>query len=388
MLDRFRRNPRVMKIGYLHIGEPEHGIVRYGRYLATEAKTRSELSVIEAEVVLTGEKTIDRPNLHTAAAILSDADLVHFQHNSHIWGGKQQFQPLKTFLDACTPPKIATLHDLFYPPHSSLMFAEIVQGKRSVADFPTWLKTIAREQLSPNFRALRQVLDRTPSVFVCTEEESKRLNRYTDPHRVKIIPHFVESRTLSVSPEIARQQLNLTEKTVITLLGFIYRGKGHDLLVKALAKLPAHYEVVFAGGLGHADFLQEVMDCAKTLGVIDRIRVTGYLSEADQALYLAATHLAVCPFETTSASGSLCTWISAHKPILAFDLPQIAEYNRLQPGAISTFSPYTPETLADAIEQSLSDPHDNTAIVQLHRQLEMPVVFDRHLEHYTVAFKQ
>lgn len=377
-----------MKIGYLHIGEPEHGIVRYGRYLAAEAKTRPELNVIEAEVVLTGEKRIDRQNLLTAAARLSEADLVHFQHNSHIWGGKQQLHHLKPLLDACTPPKIATLHDLFYPPHSSLMFEQIVQGKRSVADLPTWCKTIAREQLSPNFRALRQVLDRTSFVFVCTEEESKRLNRYTDPHRVKTVPHFVESRILSVSPEVARQRLNLSGKTVITLLGFIYRGKGHDLLVKALAKLPPHYQVVFAGGLGHADFLQEVMDSAKTLEVVDRIRVTGYLAEADQELYLAATHLAVCPFETTSASGSLCTWISANKPILAFDLPQIAEYNRLQPGAILTFSPYTPETLANAIEQSCSHPQENAAIVQLHRQLEMPVVFDRHLDHYTVAFKQ
>ncbi len=388
MLDRFHPSLSVMKVGYLHIGEPEHGIARYGRYLATEAKSRSELSVIEAEVVLTGEKTVDRQNLLTAAATLSQADLIHFQHNSHIWGGKQQLQNLKTFLNACTSPKIATLHDLFYPPHSSLMLQQIVQGKRSVAELPTWLKTIAREQLSPNFRALRQILDRTPFIFVCTEEESKRLDQYTVPNRIKTIPHFVESRTLSITPEAARQRLNLNEKIVITLLGFIYRGKGHDLLVKALAKLPSNYEVVFAGGLGHKEFLHNVINLAKTLGVVDRVRVTGYLSEADQELYLAATHLAVCPFEKTSASGSLCTWISANKPILAFDLPQIAEYNRLQPDAISTFSPYTPETLAEAIQQTLSQPQDNHAIVQLHRQLEMPVVFDRHLDHYTTLLEQ
>lgn len=387
MLDRFHLSLSDMDVGYLHIGEPEHGIARYGRYLATEAKTRSELNVLEAAVVLTGEKSVDRQNLLNAAKLLSQADFVHFQHNAHIWGGKQQLENLKTFLNACVPPKIATLHDLFHPPHSSRLFQQIVQGKRSVTELPMWLKAIAREQLSPNLRALRQVLDRSSFVFVCTEEELKRLNRYTDPNRVKIIPHFVESRQISITPEAARQHLNLSEKIVITLLGFIYRGKGHDLLVKALAKLPSNYEVVFAGGLGHETFLQNVIDLATRLGVVDRVRVTGYLSEAEQELYLAATHLAVCPFEKTSASGSLCTWISANKPILAFDLPQIAEYNRLQPDAILTFSPYTPETLAEAIQRALSQTEDNRAIVQLHRQLEMPIVFDRHLKHYLIALE-
>ncbi|BAU11429.1 group 1 glycosyl transferase [Leptolyngbya sp. NIES-3755] len=371
-----------MKIGYLHIGEPEHGIVRYGRYLANEARTRPELSVIEAEVVLTGDQTVDRQTLLTAAATLSEADLIHFQHNAHIWGKKHQVQHLKTFLNACVPPKIATLHDVFYPPHHSYLWQQVRHGKRSVID---WLKAIARAQLSPNLRGLRQILDRTPFVLVCTEEEAKRLDRYTSV--VKTIPHFVESRSFNITPEAAREQLNLTGKTVITLLGFIYRGKGHDLLVRALAQLPSNYEVVFAGGLGHEDFLQEVIELAKTLGVFDRIRVTGYLSEADQALYLAATHLAVCPFKQTSASGSLCTWISSHKPILAFDLPQIAEYNRLQPNAIATFSAYTPDNLATAIEQSIEQTQDDSVIVQLHRQLEMPVIFDRHLDQYTVVAK-
>jgi glycosyltransferase involved in cell wall biosynthesis len=369
-----------MKIGYLHIGAPEHGIVRYGRYLAKEARTRSELSVIEAEVILSGDQNVDRQNLQIAANTLSQADIVHFQHNAEIWGRKQQVQHLNTFFKACKSPKVATLHDVFYSPHHSQLLQQVLSGKRSVFD---WLTTFAREQLSPNFRALKQIIHHTPSVVVCTEEEAKRLDRHA--FNVKIIPHFVESRSFDLTPEAAREQLNLAGKTVITLLGFIYRGKGHDLLVKALAKLPPQYEVVFAGGLGHAAFLEQVMDLAKTLGVVDRIRVTGYLSEAEQARYLAATHLAVCPFEKTSASGSLCTWISAHKPILAFNLPQIAEYNRLQPNAISTFSTYEPDSFAVAIEQTLSQSQDTTAIVQLHRLLELPVILDRHLEQYAAV---
>ncbi|NJR49045.1 MAG: glycosyltransferase [Leptolyngbyaceae cyanobacterium CSU_1_3] len=267
------------------------------------------------------------------------------------------------------------------------MLQQILQGKQSFWNLSGCLKTFAREQLSPNFQALRRVFDRCQIAFVCTQEEFKRLDGHTSSSKVKIVPHFVESRTLSLAPEAARKRLNLDEKIVITLLGFIYRGKGHDLLIKALANLPTNYQAVFAGGLGHESFLQEVMNLAKTLGVDDRVRVTGYLSEADQELYLAATHLAVCPFEKTSASGSLCTWISANKTIMAFDLPQIAEYNRLQPNAILTFSPYTSEALAASIQQAISQAEDTRSIAQLHRQLEIPAVFDQHLQHYTTVSK-
>ena len=67
-----------------------------------------------------------------------------------------------------------------------------------------------------------------------------------------------------------------------------------------------------------------------------------------------ASHLAGCPFEMLSASGSLSTGVSLGRPILASDLPQIAEYNRIEPGAIKTFQPYTSEALAAAITHQLS----------------------------------
>lgn len=124
---------------------------------------------------------------------------------------------------------------------------------------------------------------------------------------------------------------------------------------------------------------------AKTMGVEERLRITGYLSEEELERYLVATDLAICPFKNCSASGSLSTWISvAHPTILAFDLPQINEYNRLEPGAIKTFQPYTPAALAQAIRQLLPTCGESyaPAVERLRQRLSMPAIFDEHLSHY------
>jgi glycosyltransferase involved in cell wall biosynthesis len=378
-----------MKIGYLHIGAPTHGIVRYGRLLASEAKTRPDLEIVEAEVVLTGDANHDRLQLIAAAQQLSQADIVHLQHNAQIWGGREhQLKHLHTFLQSCTTDaRLVTLHDIFYPTASAQLLQYMLDGKQPIRNLLALLKAIVREQLSPNVRALRKVTSWCNKALVCTEEESRRLKGYVDSNKVRVVPHFVEDRPIAISPIEARKQLGLEGKIVITLLGFIYRGKGHDLLVKALPLLPPECTVIFAGGLGHEDFLHEVISLAEREGVRDRIRVTGYLSESDQDLYLAATHLAVCPFAQTSASGSLSTWISVNQTIIASNLPQVAEYNTLEPRAISTFDPYTSTALAEAIQKAIlcSNLGGNPIVSQLRQQLRMPVVFDHHLNCYNDA---
>jgi len=119
----------------------------------------------------------------------------------------------------------------------------------------------------------------------------------------------------------------------------------------------------------------------------DRVRVTGYLPEPELETYLAATDLAVCPFVDMSGSGSLSTWISAGRPILASDLPQIAEYNEVAPGAISTFAPYTPTALASRVSELLqADAGERTqAVARLADVLKIPRMFERHVDVYSAC---
>lgn len=138
-------------------------------------------------------------------------------------------------------------------------------------------------------------------------------------------------------------------------------------------------------GAEPSDVVSQLTRLARDLGAGDRLRFTGYLPEDVYQRYLMEADLAVCPFgPRKSASSSLSSLIAAGCPIVASDIPLIGEYNALVPGAIATFSPYTPEALAGAVRNRLACPRAEAAagLLELRRRLSIGVVYDRHLVHY------
>lgn len=397
--------PPYSMIGFFHLGQPEHGVCRYGRLLAHEAKKRPDIKVIEHELVLDGDPQRDRLSLIKAAHILSPAHIIHFQFTEEIWGDdRQRFHNLWHFLKYCRCPVIATFHDtepssnfaIQGPLHSGhilhwlyqygLFFRRICKRHIRIALLKVGL---FRDFVPSNAWIRYWLLHEANRAFVCTHEEYSRLGAMTASGKVAIIPHFVEERTLSISREKARKYLGLDHVRVITLLGFIYGGKGHEILLKALSLLPDDMWVIFAGGpcKGTEAFLEHLVMLARKLGVFARLRITGYLPEPEMEQYLMATDLAVCPYSVCFASGSLSTWISVERPILASALPQFREYNDLEPGAIQLFFPYTDVALAESILKAFKTPllFRDFGIARLRERLSLKKIFDKHLEYYNAS---
>ena len=387
-----------MKIGYLHIDVSqtgESGVTRYGRLMAAEGRKRPNLTVIESSIALTQDKQHNRTQVSQAAKQLSDADVIHLQYSKYIWGGGwNQLRYLRSFVKQYSRPVVATLHDVypeFYPSYG-LLSALNDRYQRQLHSKASWLKGAVNALLSTwyGYLADRQTLlwlsQSLANLFVSTEEEIQRIAHLIERDRISKISHFVEARASVVNRSQARQVLGLDRFKVITLQGFIYVNKGHQLLIEALPKLPSDAKVIFAGGaaVNNEDFLQNLLKLAEKLAVRDRLLVTGYLSEEDLIRYLMASDLAVCPFKLLSASGSLSTWISIARPILASNLPQIAEYNQIEPNAIHVFAPYTADALAEAILKILPicSQEEDPAVARLQKKLSMSVIFDEHLRHY------
>jgi glycosyltransferase involved in cell wall biosynthesis len=394
-----------LKIGYLHLGPPTSGLYRYSQLLAAEARGRSELTVIEADFPTIPSVPNDLAALRRAGRKLAAAEVVHLQYNTKVWGlpGRQRWA-VAALLSDCAAPLVVTLHDI-YPCYGTAEMvrrsgARLLRRIRSVGRLWTaWppgssqkIDTDPRADRTLGWRrgatagALRLVLSRAAKILVCTDVERGRLASIGLPVEATVVPHFVEVRSNLPTPADARRQLGLENRRVITLLGMIVARKGHRLLLDAIPHLPADMLIVLAGGaaVGGAGFVAELADQIDSQGLLGRVRITGYLPESELERWLAATHLAVCPFETASASGSLATWISAAKPIVASDLPQIAELNRTVPRAIGLFRPYTAAALAAAIVEHLaargtgSDP----AVAELRQLRALPTVFDQHVAVY------
>jgi glycosyltransferase involved in cell wall biosynthesis len=371
-----------MKLGYVHLGPAEHGVSRYGRLLAEEARRRRDLDVLEREVLLTGDTRADAEAIARSARALARADVVHLQYNSQIrgcvWGPTWwQFVHVAMFTSFCSTRCVATLHDIYARPSPGWRWRvrhPVAEGRRELRD-------------APQVATLGWIQRHTSRLFVCTNEERSRLTAVRD--RIAVIPHFVERRDLELTPDAAKRQLGLDGRRVVTLLGYIHRRKGHVLLLDALARLPRDVVGVFAGGFteAHRQFVDELHRQSDLLGLRHRVRITGYLPEAALNVYLAATDVAVCPFERLSASSSLSTWISAARPILASDLPQISEYRVLEPDAIEIFRPYDADALARTMEMMLASRSDraDAAVARLQHQLRIPAIFDQHLHEYRIA---
>ncbi|GBE94557.1 glycosyltransferase [Nostoc cycadae] len=367
----------TVKIGYLHIGHSQHGIRRYSELLASEAR-KCNLDVVEASVILTANPQQNRAILIDAAKKLACADVIHLQHNTLLWGERSQSRNIKTFIQNCSSPLIATFHDVY------------VQAQPL-----TWNNffTYARARYGPYSLLLRWMFSQLKQILVCTKQESQRLKSIigtntTNAEKIKLVPHFVEERTVKNNSDEARKALQLEGFKIITLLGWIVPRKGHRLVIEALPNLPPNAKVIFAGSpsSGGEWFLEELLTLAQTLGVKDRLIITGYLSETELEQYLLTTDLAICPFQKSSASGSLSTWLSiAHPKILSFDLPLIDEYNTIEPGAIKTFSPYTPNAFAQAVQQMLSNfsEEENIAVKNIQQRLCMSTIFAEHLQIYS-----
>lgn len=400
-----------MTIGYLHVGSATHGVTRYGKMLACAAHAHLPEEVIEADAVLQEGSADNEQRLRAAIQRLSAADVVHLQYNERVWGNADAAAHIRTVIAACPVPLVATLHDV-RDGYGWRGIGRRVWAKRT-ADVPGVGAAEGREEVAANTdrqtglwasmrragryvwkewqntRATKQLAHRAAQVLVCTHEEARRLRGLVAPAQCTVIPHFVETRSIDRTPQQAKEELGLAGCRVCSVLGFIHRAKGHALVVNAMPAWPDDVQVVFAGrpAVGSEGFTQRLQQRAEALGVAERLRITGYLDEDTLNRYLAATDLALCPFEQISASGSLSTWIAAERPILASDQPQIAEYNAMAAGAIATFTPYTPAALAASARARLHQGAEvgREARAQLREKLSLPRIIQQHAAVYRAA---
>ncbi len=386
-----------MRIGYLQLSPPqdhESGLVRYGRYIAQAVQQQTQLETQETVLELSDQINF-RPELKQALKTFQDCDVLHVQYSKYVGlTGWKKLCLLKMIRQKFKGKLCLTLHDIYadlYPAYD-LQEAWGFENKRlrgfsknqSLALRSTaiylWQNYLADQAI------IKWILTHCDQLIVCNQTEADRLQHFEGAEKITVIPHFVESRSHLPSPKEAKAALGLRDEKIITLQGFIYRSKGHTLLLNALSLLPDDYQVIFAGGMAPNQdaFKKELEAQIKQWKLEDRVTITGYLSEEKLELYLAATDLAVCPFKIISASGSLSTWISMERPILAYALPQIEELNDLVPDAISMFQDYSPDALAKAIRNCFSDSEtqsimpSSVSIQQLKSRLSLTLIAREH----------
>jgi glycosyltransferase involved in cell wall biosynthesis len=143
----------------------------------------------------------------------------------------------------------------------------------------------------------------------------------------------------SLAGRAVSEALPVTEP-VVGVFGFVYPGKGHRQVVRAVAALrragtPASVRVLGDAAPGHADELESLVRTSHARGV--PVEVTGRVPERDLVRALRGVAVGVTAHRNVSASASLNSWIAAGRRPLVRDGAYSREMAALRPGTITLF---------------------------------------------------
>ena len=111
------------------------------------------------------------------------------------------------------------------------------------------------------------------------------------PEKVVVAyPSYDPTLYRPTAPEEARRKLGFT-RPYLLLVGAKYRYKNAEVVIKALPKLS--YDFVIVGA--DEGYARELMDLARSLGVGDRVRITGYVERQRLPLLYAGAFALVFP---------------------------------------------------------------------------------------------
>ena len=138
----------------------------------------------------------------------------------------------------------------------------------------------------------------------------------------------------------------------ILFVGQIIRGKGVDLMLRALARLEGEWAATVVGDGNH---LVECRALASRLGISDRVKFTGWIDHDELDGYYSAARLIVVPSRWPEPFGMVgIEAMSRGRPVVAFDSGGISDW--LNTGVSGFLAPAADiDAMASAIQKLLGD---------------------------------
>lgn len=143
-----------------------------------------------------------------------------------------------------------------------------------------------------------------------------------DESKIRIMPIGCVTPILLEKNE-CKTKLNLANKKILLLFGFINQRKGYDLAVRALANLSNEFHLIVVGGIRakqdepYYTFLQKLV-C--DLNLNGRVSFFNYVPEKELPAILNAADIAILPYSSITNSSVVKTLMAYRIPIIASDL--------------------------------------------------------------------
>ena len=215
----------------------------------------------------------------------------------------------------------------------------------------TGLEGVERERLT---RLESESLAQCSGAVVTSAFTARRLGAYGVPaSRIRVVPPGTEKAQAAVGPGSG-------EPPRLLCVGSLSPRKGQDVLVRALARIPAlPWSCVCAGSLTHAPaFADSVLELARGLGLEDRIDFTGELGAPElDALYDCAS-IFVLATHYEGYGMVLAEALARGLPVVSTSGGAVPD--TVPPEAGVLVSPGDEHALAAALQELLSGPEGAT----------------------------
>ena len=286
--------------------------------------------------------------------------IVHVQFGPHgeVYGGLFG-EPMLLFLILCRLFGFRTTVTL----HSTWMADQVVE-RTGTFRFLGRFSFLARAA----FRAYMRLLDWGTDVLQLSTVKTNSLLREAflrdfgyRPEKVVEIPHPCRLPAKQPDRKRAVEMLELPDRRIVLMFGFIRRGKGIDVAIKAMKQIRDSLPntiMLIAGTPQDREgmiYLRELLKLTTQLSLDDHVRFdTEFIPEERVHIYFSAASAILFPYtESVGASGPIHNYAGYGIPIVAADVG----YHMRESigGNILLFKTGDSKSLAKKLEEILSD---------------------------------
>jgi glycosyltransferase involved in cell wall biosynthesis len=238
-------------------------------------------------------------------------------------------------------------------------------------------------------RRERRVWRRAGAYVTLTRALADELERRYGPRAaVFVAPDGARPVETDVAPDSPPQGLR---RPIVGYAGHLYPWKGVDVFVRALSFAPHVDGLIVGGHPGEADRAR-IEELAGSIGVAERLEITGLVPPADVPRRLSPTTILVLPntgsrlSERYTSPLKLFEYLWLGRPIVAADLPALREVLTGNQTALMV-PPDDPEAFGRAFERLAADPLLAQRLGRAARALAPLYTWDRRAERIDDALR-
>ena len=303
---------------HLIIGPEQHGVVEYGQHLARHT----------GGPIFRVNSWKDLPSDHR----LLPAGPWQIYFTDHLFGETPSEAVARLLALAGGRPLSVSFHDIPQPEEGKDRFAARKAAYIQLAKAADIVVVNSHHEAD----------------FFTTQRENRA---QIQPH---VIPLPIPSRSLLELPEHGDRIDADPQERHVSIMGFIYPGKGHLEFLQSLTQ-KSHHSITALHALGriadgHEWLAPELHAAADRAGV--ELSITGFLEPDELERALHHSDIPVCAHRHFSASGSLMKWLGMGRRVLVADSPYSRELQSRWPDFIVVVEN---DAWLDAIEALPSD---------------------------------